>query len=322
MSTDRKTPLPDARRNPRFGGIATFGRWPRIEDLGSRADWGVLGVPFDGGVTYRPGARFGPRSIREQSQYLKNYSIEHGIDVPGLLALADAGDAPVLPYSVKQTLDGVIEHARSVDADRLLMLGGDHSIVYAGMTAAWERAGKPAGGLACVHFDSHMDTLDTVWGEKWNHATPFRRLIEAGVLDPKRTISVGIKGPLNTADDLDYAREQGIRLITYTDWKRSGDDALRSFIAELGDAPAYLSFDIDCVDPVFAPGTGTPSVGGFSSAEVLDLLRSLVGINLVGADIVEVLPDRDVAGNTALLAAHVAFEILALDAVRRDAAPG
>ncbi len=322
MTSDRKTPLPDARLSPRFGGIATFGRWPRLEDLGERADWAVLGVPFDGGVTYRPGARFGPRAIREQSQYLKHYSIEHGIDVPGVLALADAGDAPVLPYDVKQTLDAVIDHARGIDAERLLILGGDHSIVYAGMTAAWERAGQPSGGLACIHFDSHMDTLDTVWGEKWNHATPFRRLIEAGVLDPKRTISVGIKGPLNSAGDLDYAREQGIRLVTYTDWKREGEAPLRSFVGAVGHAPTYLSFDIDCVDPVYAPGTGTPSVGGFTSAEALSLLRALAGVNLVGADVVEVLPDRDVAGNTALLAAHVAFEILALDAIRRGEGRG
>ncbi|MEL6498148.1 MAG: agmatinase [Planctomycetota bacterium] len=322
MSAERRTPLPDARRNPRFGGIATFGRWPRLADAAGDIDWAVLGVPFDGGVTYRPGARFGPRAIREQSQYLKHYSIEHGVDVPGVLALADAGDAPVLPYGVKVTLDAVIEHARAIESRGLVMLGGDHSIVYAGMTAAWERAGRPEDGLACVHFDSHMDTLDSVWGEKWNHATPFRRLIEAGVLDPKRTLSIGIKGPLNSADDLEYARERGIRVVTYADWRDRGDDVLRSFVAELNDAPAYLSFDIDCVDPVFAPGTGTPSVGGFTSAEVLGMLRALSGVQLAGADVVEVLPERDVAGNTALLAAHVVFEILALDAVRRGAMPG
>lgn len=322
MTHDRRTSLPDARRNPRFGGIATFGRWPRLEDVSGRADWGVLGVPFDGGVTFRPGARFGPRAIREQSQYLKHYSMEHGIDVPGVLSLADAGDAPLLPYSVKQTLDGVIEHARAVDVEKLMILGGDHSIVYAGMTAAWQRAGKPEGGLACIHFDSHMDTLDAVWGEQWNHATPFRRLIEAGVLDPKRAISVGIKGPLNSADDLEYARDQGITLVPYTEWRTLGSAPLESFIEQLDGAPAYLSFDIDCVDPVYAPGTGTPSVGGFTSAEALELVRALKGVNLVGADVVEVLPDRDVAGNTALLAAHVVFEILALDAVRRGGAQG
>ncbi|MEM8756620.1 MAG: agmatinase [Planctomycetota bacterium] len=317
MPTDRSTRLPDARKSPRFGGIATFGRYPRLEDAGTDVDWAVFGAPFDGGVTYRPGARFGPRAIREQSQYLKHYSIEHGVDVPGVLSLADAGDAPVQPYGVKATLDGVIEHAAGIEADKLMLLGGDHSLVYAGLKAAWHRAGEPAGGLACIHFDSHMDTLDAVWGEKWNHATPFRRLIEDGCLDPKRMISVGIKGPLNTADDLDYAEARGIRIVTREEAADSGVDLLREFVSNLGGAPVYLSYDIDCVDPVFAPGTGTPSVGGFSSAEALGLLRACAGANLVGADVVEVLPDRDVAGNTALLAAHVVFEILAIDAAGR-----
>lgn len=319
MADERKTRLPDARKSPRFGGISTFGRYPRIEDVAGSVDWAVLGAPFDGGVTYRPGARFGPRAIREQSQYLKHYSIEHGVDVPGVLSLADAGDAPVQPYDVKTTLDGVIEHMATVNADRLVLLGGDHSLVYAGLKAAWHRAGEPAGGLACIHFDSHMDTLDAVWGEKWNHATPFRRLIEEGCLDPERMVSVGIKGPLNTAEDLEYAEDQGIRIVTHSEAVTAGADVLFEFVGGLRDAPCYLSYDIDCVDPVFAPGTGTPSVGGFTSAEALALLRACAGANLVGADVVEVLPDRDVAGNTALLAAHVVFEILAIDAARKAA---
>ena len=325
---ERKTTLPDSRKQARFGGIATFGRYPRFEDVVAAkkaVDWAIVGVPFDGGVTYRPGARFGPRGIREQSQYLKQYSMEHGVDVPGVLSLADAGDAPVKPFGVKDTLDGVVDHLVGLpDAGRLdaMLLGGDHSIVYAGMKAAWIRQGRPSGGLACIHFDSHMDTLDTVWGEKWNHATPFRRLIEEGILDPKRMISIGIKGPLNTSDDLEYASEQGIELVTYDRWKREGEAPIRACLDRIGSDAAYLSFDIDCVDPVFAPGTGTPSVGGFTSAEVLALLRSLAGVKLVGADVVEVLPDRDVAGNTALLAAHVVFEILALDAIRRGEGQG
>ncbi|MEO1583088.1 MAG: agmatinase [Planctomycetota bacterium] len=322
MSPDRRTRLPDARVQPRFGGLSTFGRYPTLSDADGRPDWAILGVPFDGGVTYRPGARFGPRAIREQSQYLKHYSIEHGIDVPGVLSLADAGDAPVLPYSVKKTLDGVIDHAAGLDADRLLVLGGDHSIVYAGMTAAWQRAGSPASGLACVHFDSHMDTLDSVWGERWNHATPFRRLIEDGVLDPARMLSVGIKGPLNSGDDLEYAQAQGIEVITQPELAERGPARLTEFASDLAGAPCYVSFDIDCIDPAYAPGTGTPSVGGMTSADALGLIRRLRGLNLIGADVVEVLPDRDVAGNTALLAAHIAFELLALDAVRRDAERG
>ncbi|MEM1072276.1 MAG: agmatinase [Planctomycetota bacterium] len=318
MSDDRATRLPDSRVQPRFAGVCSFGRWPVLGEDGP-CDWAVLGVPFDGGVTYRPGCRFGPRAIREQSQYLKHYSIEHSIDVPGSLRLADAGDAPVRPFDVEQTLTSVRVHAASLAdrAERLLMLGGDHSIAFAGMMHAWERSGRPAGGLACIHFDSHLDTIDTVWGEQWNHATPFRRLIEAGALDPKRMISLGIKGPLNSADDLEYARDHGIEILGHDASLARGPDRLREFVSRLAGGPVYLSFDIDCIDPAYAPGTGTPCVGGFTSAEALMLIRACAGANIVGADVVEVLPDRDVAGNTALLAAHVAFEILACDAVRR-----
>ncbi|MGP1272508.1 MAG: agmatinase [Phycisphaerales bacterium] len=317
MSMPRRTPLPNARVSPRFAGIATFGRYPPLASLPERADWAVLGVPFDGGVTYRPGCRFGPRAIREQSQYLKHYSLEHGVDVPGALLLADAGDAPVSPFDVKGTLDGVIEHAESVNADKILLLGGDHSIAYAGVMLAWHRAGCPEGGLACIHFDSHLDTLDSVWGSSWNHATPFRRLREAGALDTRRMISLGIKGPLNTAEDLDYARAEGIRVVGHAEAVEHGRRLLESFVRDLAGSPVYLSFDIDCVDPVFAPGTGTPCVGGFTSAEALALLRSCAGANIVGADVVEVLPDRDPGGVTALLAAHIAFEVLAIDAAAR-----
>ena len=201
---------------------------------------------------------------------------------------------------------------------RLFAVGGDHSIAYANIKATWIRRGKPRGGLALLHFDSHLDTVDVVWGEKWGHASPFIRAIEEGLIDPHRMLSVGIKGPLNTGDDLTYAREHGITVLTYEQWRRSAQDGegeLQAFVQRLGAAEAYLSFDIDCVDPAFAPGTGTPSIGGFSSAQALSLLRALKGANIVGADVVEVLPDRDVSGITALLAGHVIFEVLCLSAV-------
>jgi len=285
-------------------------------------DWAIYGVPFDGGVTYRPGARFGPRAIREESQYVKRYSIEHGLDVTERLSLADAGDAPVQPYSIKGTLDAVTEFATGlgdVKHTKLFAVGGDHSIAYANIRATWQRRGKPKGGLALLHFDSHLDTVDAVWGEKWGHASPFIRAIEDGLIDPKRMLSVGIKGPLNTGEDLDFAKKHGVTVLTYEQWHRgmrAGTGEVEAFVKGLGGAEAYLTFDIDCVDPAFAPGTGTPSVGGFTSAEALMLLRSLKGANVVGADVVEVLPDRDVSGITALLAGHVIFEVLCLDAVR------
>ncbi|MBX3385471.1 MAG: agmatinase [Phycisphaeraceae bacterium] len=321
-----QTELPNARRSPRFAGLVTFGRYPRLQDVTHAdrpVDWAIYGAPFDAGVTYRPGARFGPRSIREESQYLKRYSMAHDVDVCGVLSLADAGDAPVAPYSCKDSADLICAFATDLPdpgTTKPLALGGDHSIAYANIKAAWKRAGGPAGGLALMHFDSHLDTVDEVWGERWGHASPFIRCIEEGLVDPKRMLSIGIKGPLNTPGDLDFARKHGVRIVTPDDLAAGGDMLLRNFVRELADAAAYLTFDIDCVDPAFAPGTGTPSVGGLSSAQALGLVRACAGLNLIGADVVEVLPDRDHAGITALLAAHIAFEILSIDAVRRAGA--
>lgn len=332
----RRTVLPDSRRSPRFAGIATFCRFPRIEDVAPEnrpVDWALYGVPFDGGTTYRPGARFGPRAVREESQYAKPYHLEHGVNVCEVLSMCDAGDAPVRPYSCRENIDAVTEFAVNLDGGdghgtlsgkrtkppttKLLAVGGDHSIAYANLRAAWERHGRPKKGLALVHFDSHLDTVDAVWGERWGHASPFIRAIEDGIVDPSRMISIGIKGPLNRADDLDFAKSHGITVVTYSDWRRDGLKPVERFIRSLKGAEAYLTFDIDCVDPAYAPGTGTPCVGGFTSAEALAILRACIGVNLAGADVVEVLPDRDVSGITALLAAHIVLEILALDAARR-----
>ncbi len=317
------TKLPDPRQSPRFAGVATFCRYPLLELVGADClpvDWAVYGVPFDGGVTYRPGARFGPRAVREASQYVKRYSIEHDVDVCEVLSLADAGDAPVSPYDCKENADRVVEWASGVGEPghtKLLAVGGDHSVAYANIKATWLRRGSPAGGLALIHFDSHLDTVDSVWGEKWGHASPFIRAIEEGLIDPKRMISVGIKGPLNAKADLDYAKAHGVQIVTHAEWQQDGSSRLTDFARGLGNDETYITFDIDCVDPAYAPGTGTLCPGGFTSAEVLEMLRSLAGVLVVGADVVEVLPDLDPAGITAFLAAHVVFEVMCLDAVRR-----
>ncbi len=318
------TPLPNSRLTPRFAGLVTFGRYPRLVDLpagGPAPDWLVYGVPYDGGVTYRPGARFGPRAIREESQYLKPYSISHGVNICEKLTLADAGDSPVAPYSPHETMITVSAFASALPhpgTTRLLAMGGDHSIAYANMKATWERRGRPPGGLALVHFDSHLDTVDAVWGEKWGHASPFIRAIEDGIINPRKMISIGIKGPLNTASDLEYAASRGVTIVMRDDLLPGapGMTRVERFVRDLAASEAYVTFDVDAVDPAFAPGTGTPSVGGLSSTEALGLIRMLRGINVVGADVVEVLPDRDHAGITALLAAHIAFEILCLSAVQ------
>ncbi len=209
-----RTVLPDARLSPRFAGIATFCRYPRLEDVAAEnrpVDWAIFGVPFDGGVTYRPGARFGPRAIREASQYIKRYSMAHSIDVCDTLSLADAGDAPISPYDMTATLDQVADFATGLadESTRLLAVGGDHSIAYANLRATYARRGEPAGGLPVIHFDAHLDTTDEVWGCKWGHASPFRRAIEEGLVNPAKMISIGIRGPLNTGADLDYAKKNG-----------------------------------------------------------------------------------------------------------------
>lgn len=326
----RSTVVPSGRVQPRFAGLATFGRYPRLEDVAQDnkpIDWLIFGAPFDNGVTYRNGSRFGPRAIRDESQYLKAFHLEHRVNVTERLSIADAGDAPVRPYSCEENAAAVADWAADLagggdpSRTRLLMLGGDHSNTLPALRAAHRRQGSPKGGLAMLHFDSHLDTVDEVWGERYGHASPFIRAIEEGVLDPERMLTVGIKGPLNTADDLHYAEQHGVRVLTYEQWKREGDATIRAFLEHLAGEPAYVTFDIDAVDPVYAPGTGTPSVGGFTSAEALAMLRllrrsdlELGPVNIVGADVVEVLPDRDVAGNTALLAAHIAYEIIAATA--------
>jgi agmatinase len=326
---DPRTILPDARVSPRFSGIATFCRFPRLADVdaGRRpVDWALYGVPFDGGVTYRPGARFAPRAIREASQYVKPVHLSHGVSIVEKLSLADAGDAPVEAYSCKGTADEVSAWATALpdpEHMRLLAVGGDHSIAYGNMSATWQRRGKPAGGLAVLHFDAHLDTVDAVWGERWGHASPFIRAAEDGLIDAGRMLTVGIRGPLNAASDLDAARDLGIEIVTYDAWRDGGaDEAIEAFRRRLGGDEVYLSFDIDCVDPAFAPGTGTPVCGGFSSADVFGLLLRFVGINLVGADVVEVLPAADPTGVTSLLAGHVLIEILALAAVRSSTNSG
>ncbi|MCL4209911.1 MAG: agmatinase [Phycisphaeraceae bacterium] len=319
-----RTLLPNARRSPRYGGIATFCRVPRIEDVPPEhapVDWAIYGVPFDSGVTFRPGARFGPRAVRDASQYMKPYNLHHGVDIAQRLSMADAGDSPVKPFSCEENARTVAEFARSIGdpaRTKLLAIGGDHSIAYANIRATWERRGQPAAGLALIHFDAHLDTVEVTHGERWSHASPFIRAIEDGLIDPRRMISIGIRGPLNSGADLDYARANGVEIITCDEARApAGKTRIGAFAGRLAGAEAYLTFDIDCVDPAFAPGTGTPCCGGFTSAEALSLIRGFVGANIVGADVVEVLPDRDVSQITALLASHVMIEILALDAVAR-----
>jgi guanidinopropionase len=247
--------------------------------------------------------------------------MEYGVDVCDALSLCDAGDAPTSPYDVRANVDTVCAWAmamvRESKQTKLFAVGGDHSIAYANIKATWLRAGSPAGGLALLHFDSHLDTVDSVWDNQWGHASPFRRAIEDGLINPRGMLSVGIKGPLNRKDDLDFAQDHGVTILSQAKIAKEGLGGICGFVLELGKQPTYVTFDIDCIDPAFAPGTGTPCPGGMTSAQAFEAIRACKGANVCGADVVEVLPDRDVSGNTALLAGHVMFEILAIDAAAR-----
>lgn len=317
------TDLPSGRVQPRFAGLATFMRLPQLSMVRAEhqpVEWCVYGIPFDGGVTYHPGARFGPRAIRDASQYVKPCSPELGIDLAQRFSMADAGDSPVTPYSCAENVGMVQDFATGLgdpDLTRLLALGGDHSVALANMRVAWQRAGRPASGLPLIHLDAHLDTVDVVWGERYGHASVLIRAIEEGIIDPQRTISIGARGPLNSLADLDYGREAGITVVGSSRWhddRTSVDAAIAEFRTKLGDDECYLTLDVDVCDPSVAPGTGTPVCGGLSSADLFSILRTFAGTRLAGADVVEVCPARDVQEITALLAAHAAFQILCIDA--------
>jgi agmatinase len=305
-----KTKLPDSRKFPRYAGISTFFRLPYQEDPHA-VDWAIYGAPFDQTTTYRPGARFGPRAVREQSAYIKPYHLAYQQHLLERFSMVDAGDSPVSPYSAAENLKLQTEFASQWQARgaKTFAVGGDHSTALGNMRASFQRLKKP---MALIHFDSHTDTVDELWGEKFTHAAPIRRAVEEGLVEKGKIFSIGVKGPVNSATELQWGEQNGIRYLTYENWRKKGDQVLKDFASEIAGRPTYLSFDIDCLDPTFAPGTGTPSVGGFTSAEVIDLVRIFRGIDLQGADLVEVAPDLDPGYTTALLAAHLIFEILSL----------
>jgi agmatinase len=321
---EMRTPVPDSQSRPRFSGVATFCRFPMLDALPADRrppDWAVYGVPFDGGTTYHPGARFGPRAIRDASQYIMPGHLELNVNIARAFSLADAGDAPVDPLRCKPTLDAVRAFALGLGdpaRTRLLAVGGDHSIAYANLAATWQRQGEPDGGLGLIHFDAHPDMLDEMWGERWGHGSVMRRAVEDGLVNPNLMFTIGVRGPVSSRDELDWSTERGAMVVPYDLWRTGlAERPVEEYLLRVGrETPVYLSFDVDCVDPAFAPGTGTPVCGGFSSAEVFGVLRRMAGVRLVGADIVEVAPQRDPAGITALLAAHLIFEILSMAASR------
>ena len=301
---------------PRFAGIATFMRLPYVAPRDAdEVDIGLIGVPWDGGTTNRAGARHGPRQIRDLSTMARNAHHATGIEPFELCNCADLGDTPVNPVDIEDTLARVEGFYREVGAQGILPLtaGGDHLITLPIMRALCRD--EPVG---MVHFDAHTDTLDRYFGEsKYTHGTPFRRAIEEGLLDPRRTVQIGIRGALYSGRDKDWGLEQGIRVIEIEEYHDMGIDAvIEEARRVVGDGKTYLSFDVDALDPVYAPGTGTPEIGGITTFEALRMIRGMRGLDLIGGDVVEVSPPFDPSGNTALVAVTTMFEILCLLAER------
>jgi guanidinopropionase len=293
---------------PRFGEVATFMRLP-VERDPAKLDIALVGVPWDGGTTNRPGARHGPRAIRDASTLMRRVHHVSLVSPYELCRVGDHGDAPVNPIDLADSLQRIEAfYARLHRAGAApLSAGGDHLVTLPILRAiARERP------LGIVHFDAHSDTGDTYFGgEKYTHGTPFRRAVEEGLADPRHIVQIGVRGSLYAADEKDWAHSVGIRIVHIEEFFRLGPDAV---VAEakriVGDGPVYLSFDVDGLDPVYAPGTGTPEVGGFSTAEAQRMIRGLDGLDLVGGDVVEVSPPFDPGGNTALVGATMMWEIL------------
>jgi agmatinase len=300
----------DPQQVPRFAGPTTFARLPTMEKVG-RAEVAIVGVPFDSGVVYRPGARFGPAAIRAGSRMLRPFNAWTGVQ-PFARQVVDAGDVACSPFSIEQAIAAIEESAKAIgaSASHLLALGGDHTVALPLLRAAAAKFGP----LALVHFDAHLDTWNTYFGgARYTHGTPFRRAAEEGLLDLSRSIHVGTRGPQFSAEDLRSDSELGFRLIDGRAIDDRGAPAIAAEIREVvGQEQVYLSFDIDLLDPAFAPGTGTPEAGGWSTREAIAVLRALGGIRLAGADVVEVAPAYDHAEVTAIGAAHIAYEILCL----------
>ncbi|MGE0212612.1 MAG: agmatinase [Parvibaculaceae bacterium] len=300
---------------PRFAGPATFMRLPLVEiEKARNLDIGLFGVPWDGGTTNRPGPRHGPRQMRDMSAMMRRVHHVHRIAPYDLANCADLGDAPVNPADLQDSLKRIEGFFEAVVARgiRPLAAGGDHLCSLPALRALGRKA--PVG---MVHFDAHSDLWDSYFGGfKLTHGTPFRRAIEEGVLDPKRTIQIGLRGSVYDWEDRDFGKAAGVRMMDIEEATALGPDKVMALAREVvGGGPTYVSFDIDCLDPAFAPGTGTPEVGGFTPREAQALLRGLKGLDIVGADVVEVSPPFDPSGYTALNGATMMWELLCVMAL-------
>ncbi len=313
-NTDHPRPR-DAFRSPRFGQPATFMLLPYRRDTAG-LDAALVGIPYDGGTSYRPGARHGPRHIREQSSMIRPWNPVLQVSPFEKLRVADYGDVDVVPISIEGTFAAIERETNQLVAAGVIPIsvGGDHSITLPILRSLARRHGR----VGLIHFDAHPDTWDEYFGSKYFHGTTFRRAVEENLIDGQRVVQIGIRGPLYGADDFDFHREHGLEAIRIETVKERGTAWVVERLRRLAGGPVYCSFDIDAVDPAYAPATGTPEVGGLTSFEALSLVRGLRGLDLVGADVVEVSPPFDGPGQiTSLLAANLLFELLSVFALRK-----
>ena len=309
---DKKEPIQPVSGKivPRYAGPSTFARIPELRDVDS-CDVAIIGVPFDAGTSYRPGARFGPQAVRQASRQLRtNYHPNYDVEPFKVQQVADAGDITCNPFNIdeaiKQIEDGATDLLNKVGS--IVTIGGDHTIALPLLRAVNKKCGQP---VALVHFDAHLDTWDTYFGAPYTHGTPFRRAREEGLFLDDASMHVGIRGPLYSRDDLKEDADLGFKIIHCDDFQtQSIDQIVKRIRDRVGDNPLYLSIDIDVLDPAHAPGTGTPEIAGMTSREMLNVLRGLSGMNLVSADVVEVAPAYDHAELTSTAAATIVYELI------------
>ena len=298
----------DALEYARFTGISTFMRLPHIPQP-EELEIALIGVPFDGGTTYRPGPRFGPRHVRAQSAIIRPWNPALHLNPFTKHRVADFGDLPVNPLSIEDTFRRIEQGIATVlDAGaRTVCVGGDHSISLPILRAVAKKHGGP---VSLIQFDAHNDLWDEYFGCKYSHGTPFRRAFEEGLLPDGGVLQVGLRGQVYGEDDFDFAREHKVRMVTAEEFHAKGMAPVLRHLNAFRGKPVYVTLDIDAVDPAFAPGTGTPQVGGFTSAQIIELVRALKGLDIIGCDLVEVSPPYDNGELTSLLAANLLFELL------------
>lgn len=298
------------REFPRFSGIKTFFRLP-LATIDQNFDVALFGVPFDGAVSYRPGPRFAPARVREASSLGRGFHWSRGVNIFKNLKIADIGDCPTVPIDQAQTYEKIEKFVYEVASSkkRMVWVGGDHSTTLPVLRALRKVYQVPLG---FVHFDAHLDTYPAAWGQEYHHGAFARHAVEEGLVDPKKMLQLGIRGPLAGGDDLDFVKKHKITVKTVDDVRSGPLDSFLQSLPKFDSTPTYISFDVDCLDPAFAPGTGTPVIGGLTSYEAQRILRALKIPNLIGGDVVEISPPFDHADITSLIGVDVMFEMLCM----------